>query len=104
MSKKIAVAHLFCYFPCIYCLFNLLLVIIMPLGRPEGSKNSAGHAAGGTRTGSGRKKQPTLADPFKAAGSSALDTTICELNNQEFAKMLLIQPFGHGTVSCRAPG
>jgi hypothetical protein len=76
----------------------------MPLGRPEGSKNSVGHAAGGTRTGSRRKKQPTLADSFKAAGSSALDTTICELSNQEFAKMLSIQPFSHETISCRAPG
>lgn len=56
----------------------------MPLGRPEGSKNSAGHGAGGSRAGSGRKKQPTLADSFKAAGFSALDTTTCELDDQDF--------------------
>jgi hypothetical protein len=85
--RKLVVLHLFHHFPCIYELFNLLLVIKMPLGRPEGSKNSAGHAAGGARAGSGRKKQPTLADSFKAAGFSALDTTTCELGDQDFANV-----------------
>ena len=42
-------------------LVNQLLIwqsaIVMTRGRPEGSKNSQGHAAGGARSGSGRKKK-----------------------------------------------
>jgi hypothetical protein len=57
------------------------------LGRPEGSKNSTGYATGGARAGSERKKQPTLAKSFKAAGFSALDTTTCELDDQDFVNM-----------------
>ena len=52
---------------CNFCLIsasstvNQLLIlqsaIVMTQGRPEGSKNSQGHAAGGARSGSGRKKK-----------------------------------------------
>jgi hypothetical protein len=49
----------------------LHFTVLMPRGRPEGSKNNLGHAAGGARPGSGRKRKQSV-------DNTSLSQSICK--------------------------